>query len=75
MKVKDVSLVPHQYERLTGAQKSRVQLESYLGAVALLSYEANRVINPVPVADRPTPLGPVAKPPPPMGRLPQPPEN
>ena len=57
MKVKDVSLVPHQYEKLTTAQKDRVPPDAYLHAVALLSYEANRVINPVTTVDPPPRLG------------------
>ena len=53
MKVKDASLVPHQYEKLTAAQKSRVPPDAYLRAIALLSYEANRVMNPEAVTGPP----------------------
>ena len=37
MKVRDVSLVPGTFEKLTAAQKARVQADAYLRAVALLS--------------------------------------
>ena len=57
MKVKDVSLVPHQYEKLTAAQKNRVPPDAYLRAVALLSYQANRVMNPEAVTDPPPRAG------------------
>ena len=57
MKVKDVSLVPHRYEKLTTAQKSQVPTDAYFRAVALLRYEANRVINPDAVTDPPPRAG------------------
>ena len=75
MKVKDVSLVPHQYEKLTTAQKDRVSPDAYLRAVAFLSYEANRVINPVATIDPPPRLGTGPKGPPPSEGVRQPPKN
>ena len=47
MKVRDLSLVPLNFEKLTAAQKSRVPADAYLRAVALLSFEANRLTAPV----------------------------
>ena len=44
MNVKDVSLVPHRYEKLTTAQKSRVPTDAYLRAVALLSVVQYRAL-------------------------------
>ena len=57
MKVKDVSLLPHQYKKLTTAQKSLVPPDAYLRAVALLRYEAIRVMNPEAVTDPPPRTG------------------
>ena len=57
MKVKDVSLVPHQHEKLTTALKGQVPRDAYLRAVALLSYEANRLMNPEAVTDPPPRAG------------------
>ena len=75
MKMKDVSLVPHQYEKLTTAQKGRVPPDAYLRAVALLSYEANRVINPVATVDPPPRLGTGTKTPLPSEGVRQPPKT
>ena len=62
MKVRDVSLVPHNFEKLTAAQKARIPADAYLRAVALLRFEANRLIAPVlqskspSDSERPSPL-------------------
>ena len=61
MKVKDVSLVPPHYEKLSAAQKSRVPADAYLLAVSLLSYKANGVMNPEVSADPPPRAGPGTK--------------
>ena len=47
MKVRDVSLVPPNFEKLTVAQRARIPTEAYLRAVARLSFGANQLIAPV----------------------------
>ena len=57
MKVKDLSIVLHQYEKCTTAQKSRVPSGAHLRAFPLFRYQAHRVMNPEAVPGPPPRAG------------------